>query len=192
MITSFVDWNANKNSCLAHYGVLGMKWGVRKDRASSGQTLLVSGSSKTQDKKSPYYRKRLPKMVKQVLKNSMRRGDTFLIGDTPGINRQVQEWLKKKHYDKVEIYGTGKDADAINRATKGLAVISDEGSRAIRANVQRMIDQNKNVRIYELNKSEYLIKGFQDPADQEIDYTGRADNREFYGYKHERKAGLKL
>lgn len=35
---------------LSHYGVKGMRWGVRKQRRSSGQTLFVSGSSKTQKK----------------------------------------------------------------------------------------------------------------------------------------------
>lgn len=224
MVTSFTDWESG--AYLQHYGVKGMRWGVRKDRPSSGETLFVSGSSKTQDKASPYYRRRLPKMVRSILKNSIRKGDTVIVGDAPGIDRQVQDWLKKKHYDKVEIYGPGqkvrysankkwktnpvndpdheegskewlakKDVAMANRSTKGLAVILDEGSSATRKNVQRLIEQNKQVRIYELNKSsKSLIRGLQDPGDQEVDYffNGRQNyenhNATFFGHKHNRRA----
>lgn len=92
---------------LAHYGVLGMKWGVRKKRPVSNETLFVSGSSKTQDKTSPYYRRKLPKYVKKQLKQSMKKGDKIIVGDAPGIDRQTQDYLKKKRYDNVEIYGPG-------------------------------------------------------------------------------------
>ncbi len=78
---SFTDWRSELY--LQHFGIKGMKWGVRKDRHSSGETLFVSGSSKTQDKRSPYYRRKLPKFVKSILKNSMRKGDTVIVGDAP-------------------------------------------------------------------------------------------------------------
>ena len=64
---------------LKHYGVLGMKWGVRKKRPVSNETLFVSGSSKTQDKASPYYRRKLPKYVKKQLKQSMKKGDKIIV-----------------------------------------------------------------------------------------------------------------
>ena len=165
---------------LAHHGVKGMKWGVRK---KSNETLFVSGSSKTQDKNSEYYRKKLPKQVRSELKKSIKNRDTILVGDAPGIDRQVQQYLKRKRYKNVEIYGPGtkvrysankkwktnpinapqyepmspewlreKDIAMTNRATKGLAVTLDEGSKATRNNVQRLIDQYKNVTVYELSK----------------------------------------
>ena len=49
---------------LMHYGVLGMKWGVRKD---PNKTVFVSGSSKTQSKDSEYYRRKLPKQIRREL-----------------------------------------------------------------------------------------------------------------------------
>lgn len=172
---------------LQHHGVLGMKWGIRKDKRPSGggqkSTIFVSGSSKTQSKDSEYYRKRLPKEIKGELKSHMKSGNKIVVGDAPGIDRQVQGYLKKKHYKNVEVYGPGdkvrysaskkwktnpinasefekgspewlrkKDIAMTNVATEGLAVVLDEGAKATRNNVKRLIDQNKNVKVYELSK----------------------------------------
>ena len=102
---------------LAHHGIKGQKWGVRRYRNADGTlteagkkryTVFVSGSSKTQSKDSPYYRKKLPKAIRSEIRKSMRNGDKILVGDAPGIDRQVQDYLKKKHYKNVEIYGPGK------------------------------------------------------------------------------------
>lgn len=235
---------------LAHYGVKGMKWGVRKmidrrhanhqakrsrdewldrqirkakEEAKIPQRVFVSGSSKTQDKTSPYYRRKLPKDVRRELKASMKKGDQFLVGDAPGIDRQVQDYLKKKKYSNVEVYGPGKkvryaadskwktrpinapeypegskewlakkDVAMTNKATRGIAVILDEGSSATRNNVHRMINQKKQMNlIYELNPRPKgrLVKGFQEPADQRVDYffDTKYNQHFFKGWKHNRK-----
>lgn len=166
---------------LLHYGTPGMKWGIRRKPKSSGQTLFISGSSKTQDKSSPYYQRRLPKPVKQVINKSIKDRDTIIVGDAPGIDRQAQDYLKRKHYKNVEIYGPGhkvrysanvkwkthpindpdhppmspewlakKDRVMTDRATKGLAVILNEGSKATRNNIMRMKDQGKLSVVYEI------------------------------------------
>jgi nicotinic acid phosphoribosyltransferase len=166
---------------LKHYGVKGMRWGVRKD---SGKTVFVSGSSKTEFKDSGYYRRRLPKTVRNELKRYMGNRDKIVVGDAPGVDRQVQRYLNKKRYSNVEVYGPGKevrytankkwktnpiDAPEFEVGSKewlakkdiamtkvsdiGLAVVLDEGAKATRKNVQRLIDQNKSVKVYELNKN---------------------------------------
>lgn len=175
--------NQSHEDYLLHYGIPGMKWGVRKSskRPSNSATLFISGSSKTQDKSSPYYQRKLPKPVRQIIKQSMRNKETIIVGDAPGIDRQAQDYLKKKHYKNVEVYGPGyqvrysanakwkthpindpdhppmspewlekKDRAMTDRATKGLAVILNEGSKATRNNIQRMKDQGKFSTVYEL------------------------------------------
>lgn len=92
---------------LMHYGIKGMKWGVRKDR-DSGNSIFISGSSKTQDKSSGYYRRKLPRGVRKEIKGYIRNGDRILVGDAPGIDRQVQDFLNKKRYNNVTVYGPGK------------------------------------------------------------------------------------
>lgn len=165
---------------LRHHGVKGMKWGVRKD---TRKTVFVSGSSKTQSKDSPYYRRKLPREIRQELNNHMRKGNKFVVGDAPGIDRQVQDYLKRKRYSDVEVYGPGKqvrysankkwktnpiDAPEFEEGSKewlakkdimmtkvsdlGLAIVLDEGAKATRKNVDRLIEQYKDVKVYELNK----------------------------------------
>jgi hypothetical protein len=162
---------------LKHYGVKGMKWGVRKD------TVFVSGSSKTQFKDSGYYRHKLPKAIRKDLKDHMKKGDKFVVGDAPGIDRQVQDYLNKKRYSNVEVYGPGKqvrytankkwktnpidapefepgskewlakkDIAMAKVATTGIAVILDEGAKATRKNAERLVKQYKSVKVYELSK----------------------------------------
>lgn len=190
----------NQNE-LYHHGILGQKWGVRRyqnydgtlkaagRKRYSGETLFVSGSSKTQDKNSEWYRKSLPTNVKKELKKSMRAGDKIIVGDAPGIDRQVQDFLKRRFYKNVEVYGPGKqvrysaskkwktnpiddpdhpegskewlakkDKAMTDAATKGLAVVIPGGASATRNNAVRLIDQYKDVKVYELVQGHTRIK----------------------------------
>ena len=144
----------------------------------------MSGSSKTQFKDSGYYRKQLPNEVKQELRSYMQKKYNIVVGDAPGVDRQVQNFLKKHAYEHVQVYGPGtkvrysadkkwkthaidapefepgskewlakKDIVMTKVADMGLAVVLDEGAKATRKNVDRLISQNKNVKVYELNKS---------------------------------------
>lgn len=166
------------NSILVHYGVKGMKWGVRKEP----DTVFVSGSSKTTSEDSGYYRKDLPKPVRDELDSHMSRGSNFVVGDAPGIDRQVQDYLNSKDYGNVVVYGPGKavrysanenwktnpvdapefeagskewlakkDIEMSNVSNKGIAIVLDNGSSATRKNVDRLIDAYKDVKVYELN-----------------------------------------
>lgn len=101
---------------LYHYGVGHLNgghsgrypWGSKNNETKNG-SLFVSGSSKTQDKGSGYYRRKLPKGVRSELDSAMDSKKKILVGDAPGIDRQVQDYLKKKKYDNVEVYGPGPE-----------------------------------------------------------------------------------
>lgn len=175
-----IQMNTSIKNELYHHGVKGMKWGVRKDR---NKTVFISGSSKTQSKDSEYYRRELPKSIKSEIENHIKKGNKIIVGDAPGIDRQVQNYLKKRKYSNVEVYGPGqqvryvankkwktnpidapefetgskewlakKDIAMTNAADLGLAIVLDEGAKATRKNIERLISQNKNVKVYELNK----------------------------------------
>ena len=108
------------NLYLVHYGIKGQRWGVRrfqnldgtltaegKRRYSKNDVIFVSGSSKTQDKESEFYRKDLPKEISNEIDEAIKSGSKFVVGDAPGIDRQVQDYLNSKKYERVEIYGPG-------------------------------------------------------------------------------------
>lgn len=80
----------------------------QKDHGNRSKTLFVSGSSKTQDKNSPYYKDRLPKYTESILTSKMDKNYKIIVGDAPGIDRQVQDYLNSVGYKNVEIYGPGK------------------------------------------------------------------------------------
>lgn len=167
-----------KNEHHHNNGVKGMKRGVRK----KPDTVFVSGSSKTTFEDSGYYRRALPKPVRDELDSHMAKGSKIVVGDAPGIDRQVQDYLNSKDYGNVAVYGPGKavrysanknwktnpvdapefevgskewlakkDIEMSNAATKGIAVVLDNGSSATRKNVDRLIDSHKDVKVYELN-----------------------------------------
>lgn len=73
------------------------------------RSVFISGSSKTQLKDSEYYRKKLPTIIKSIIGGYMSYGYTILVGDAPGIDRQVQDYAAQKNYKNVVVYGPGKD-----------------------------------------------------------------------------------
>lgn len=173
---------------LVHHGVKGQHWGIKNGPpypiGSENKTLFVSGSSKTQSKDSPYYRRRLPKEIRAELKSAIKDKKKIIVGDAPGIDRQVQDYLKSKRYSNVEVYGPGnqvrysaskkwktnpidsgkyepdtdewraeKDIVMSKLADEALAVILEKGgSQATRDNIKRVIERNKDVKIYELKE----------------------------------------
>ena len=176
---------------LCHHGIKGQKWGMRRYQNSDGtwtelgkqrrnSRLFVSGSSKTQDITSKYFRN-LPDEVKKVLKSYMNKNVSILIGDAPGIDRQVQDFLKEEGYKKVTVYSPGnqtryraderwknktydskyepgspewlakKDKAMSRSATEGLAITLDQGSKATKNNIARLDAKGKPVKEYQLS-----------------------------------------
>lgn len=108
---------------LAHQGIKGQKKGVRRFQTYDGKytpegivrygrrknpAVFISGSSKTQFEDSGYYRKELPKEIQNKIQQYMNEKKTILVGDAPGIDRQVQDFLNDHGYMDVEVYSPGK------------------------------------------------------------------------------------
>ncbi len=179
---------------LSHHGIKGQKWGIRRFQNKDGtltnegkhryskKVIFVSGSSKTTTKDSEYYRKKLPQSVREKLDIFMKQKVKFVVGDAPGIDRQVQDYLNSNKYAYVTIYGPDeiryiankkwkskaikapefekgskdwlakKDVAMSKVASEGICIILDEGSKATRENIKRLLNDKKNVSIYELSK----------------------------------------
>ena len=176
---------------LLHHGTKGMHWGVWNEetaaRYAGGKKVFVSGSSKTQSKrgedgkKNPYYRRKLPKEVRRELDRHMKSNDKILVGDAPGIDRQVQDYLNKRKYKEVEVFSpgesrylanknwkntkvkvpgsepgskewlAGKDKKMTDLADEGLAVTITDGASATRNNISRLATQGKPTLHYEIS-----------------------------------------
>ena len=104
---------------LQHYGIKGQKWGIRRYQNPDGSltpegkarynSVFVSGSSKTSDPQSQYYRKELPEKVKNELDKYIEKNNNIIVGDAPGIDSQVQDYLNGKKYQKVHVYTTSEN-----------------------------------------------------------------------------------
>lgn len=192
----------SQENTLKHHGIKGQKWGVRRYQNSDGSltpegklrynSVFVSGSSKTTDPNSEYYRKELPNEVKNELDKYIKSNTNIIVGDAPGIDSQVQDYLNNKKYNKVSVYTTSdkprhlannkwaihkintygldpnskeglrmKDIAMSNASKKGFAVILENGGAgATRNNVKRLIDQNKDVKVFMLtaNNGDKFVK----------------------------------
>lgn len=196
---------------LMHHGVQGQKWGIRRYQNKDGtrtpegkrhrrgeKNVFISGSSKTQFKDSGYYRKNLPKDIRKTIDDHMAKGHKILVGEAPGIDTQVQDYLKKKNYNNVRVYTSyndprykaNKDWETVNvdskgykegspeflrekdiamtkDADEGLSVILENGGAvATRNNIKRLLEQNKDVKVYMLNSDERTDNWVSDILDE--------------------------
>jgi hypothetical protein len=103
---------------LMHYGIKGQKWGVRRFENSDG-TLTDEGrarygkyreSDKVFVSGKVKYDEPLSGKIKKEVDKIVRANASILIGDAPGADTRVQEYLSNLGYKKVVVYTTDKEA----------------------------------------------------------------------------------
>jgi hypothetical protein len=182
---------------LFHHGILGQKWGVRRYQNKDGSltdagkrrysnyskndSVFISGKVS--------YDKPLSEPMKKEVDAIMKAKSKILIGDAPGADTRVQEYLAKNKYKNVVVYTTDetvrnnvggwevktisgkgktnereirrqKDIAMTNESTRGFAIMpeDDRPDSAMSLNVDRLIKQEKPIKMFDFNTNKWVYK----------------------------------
>ncbi len=104
---------------LVHHGILGQKWGVRRYQNPDGtHTDLGRARDRARDRKryssddkvfvsgKVSYDQPVSRAIRDEIDKIIKAGSQILIGDAPGADTRVQEYLNAKNYRNVVIFTT--------------------------------------------------------------------------------------
>ena len=122
---------------LAHYGTKGQKWGVRRyqnedgslteeGKKRYGNSVFISGTTKTSEDGS-YKRDKLPTKITDKIDEYIGSGRKILVGDAPGIDSQIQDYLSNKNYKNVEVFVSGDEVRKLAGGKLGWTVNNIDG-----------------------------------------------------------------
>lgn len=97
---------------LTHHGIIGQKWGIRRfenldgtlteagkirySKYSKNDTVFLSGKVS--------YDQPISQPIRNELDRIMKAGSKVIVGDAPGADTRMQEYLAEKKYPKVIVY----------------------------------------------------------------------------------------
>ena len=122
---------------LAHYGTKGQKWGVRRyqnedgslteeGKKRYGNSVFISGTTKTSED-GTYKRDKLPTKITDKIDEYIGSGRKILVGDAPGIDSQIQDYLSNKSYKNVEVFVSGDEVRKLAGGKLGWTVNKIDG-----------------------------------------------------------------
>lgn len=139
-------WEYMYTGELYHHGIKGQKWGVRRYQNKDGtltkagrkryaysstDNVFISGKTK--------YDRPIDKNIRKQIDEIIKAGSKIHIGDAPGADKRVQDYLASKRYKNVEVYTTDP-AVRNNVGNWKVNTVSSNGKRT-----ERTIRRQKDV-----------------------------------------------
>lgn len=182
----------NDNESLSHHGIKGQKWGVRRTPEqlghhkvfkksnggtyNSGDVVFISGKVKFDEP--------IPNKVKDELNRVISAKSKIIIGDAPGADTRVQDYLSDSGYKNVTVYTTD-DAVRNNVGNWNVRKISGNGKET-----EREVRAQKDIAMSNKSTKGIVISSDDDRIDSATSLNAKrllnsGKSIQFYDYKQD-------
>lgn len=182
----------NDNESLSHHGIKGQKWGIRRTPEqlghhkifkksnggtyNSGDVVFISGKVKFDEP--------IPNKVKDELNRVISAKSKIIIGDAPGADTRVQDYLSDSGYKNVTVYTTD-DAVRNNVGNWNVRKISGKGKET-----EREVRAQKDIAMSNKSTKGIVISSDDDRIDSATSLNVKrllnsGKSIQFYDYKQD-------